>query len=71
MAPLKLFMFHGVSREKVTGVPECIYQKKETTNISVAKERWTLKVATLRDDPEILGLVPLSLNNIKLIYVYV
>ena len=37
-----LFMFRVVAREKVKGVPSCLFQNKETSNISRAKSRWTL-----------------------------
>ena len=42
------FMFHGVSRAKGKGVTSCLFQKKETSNISHVKARWTLKFATLK-----------------------
>ena len=59
------FMFHGVAREKGKGVPSCIFQKKETSNIAHAKVRWNLKVATMKGDPSISGIVALSLYNSK------
>ena len=50
---LDRFMFHGFAREKGKGVPSCILKKKETSKISHAKARWTLKVANLKGDPSI------------------
>ena len=57
------FMFHGVAREKGKGVPSRLFQKKETLKISHAKARWTLKVATLKVDPSIPGIVELFLYD--------
>ena len=61
-------MFHGVSREKGKGVPSCIFQKKETSKIAHTKARCTLKVATLKGDPSISGIVALSLYGSKPFY---
>ena len=61
-------MFHGVAREKGRGVPACVHQKKETTKTAIAKARWTLKVATLKNDEEIKGLVAVSLYDSKPFY---
>ena len=58
-------MFHGVAQEKGKGVPSCLFQKKETSKIAHAKVRWTLKVATLKGDPSIPGIVALSLYDGK------
>ena len=62
------FMFHEVSLEKGKGVPSCIFQKKETSKIAHAKARWTLKVATLKGNPSIPGIVELSLYDSKPFY---
>ena len=62
------FMFHGVAREKGKGVPSCLFKKKETSKIAHTKERWTLKVATLKGDPSIPGIVVLSLYDSKPFY---
>ena len=62
------FMFHGVAREKFKVVPSCLFQKKETSKIAHAKARWTLKVATLKGDPSIPGIVALSLYDSKPFY---
>ena len=64
----KPFMLHGVVREKGRGVPVCLYEKKETTKLTVAKEKWTLKVSTHKEDAEIPSIVALSLYNSKLFY---
>ena len=62
------FIFHGVAREKGKGVPSCLFQKKETSKIAHTKARWTLKVATLKGDPSIPGIVALSLYDSKPLY---
>ena len=64
----KVFMVHGVAREKGRGVPVCLCKKKEKTDIAVVKAMWTLKVATIRDDPEALVLVLLPLYDINPFY---
>ena len=61
-------MFHGVGQEKDKGVPTRIFQKKETSKIAHAKARWTLNVATLKDDPSIPGIVALPLYDSKPFY---
>ena len=50
------------------GVPSCLFQKKETPEIAHVKARWTLKVATLKGDPSIPGIVALSLYYSKPFY---
>ena len=62
------FMFDGVSREKGKHVPSCLFQKKDTSKISHAKARLTLKVATLKGDPSIPGIVALSLYDSEPLY---
>ena len=61
-------MFQGVAREKGKGVTSCLFQNKETSKISRAKSQWTLKVATLKGDPSIPGIVALSLYDSKPFY---
>ena len=61
-------MFNGVAREKGKGVPSCIFQNKDTSKIAHVKSRCTLKVATLKDDPSIPGIVSLSLYDNKPFY---
>ena len=58
-------IFYGVAREKGKGVPSSIFQKEETSKIAYAKARWTLKVATLKGDHSIPGIVTLSLYDSK------
>ena len=62
------FYVHGVTQEKVKGVPSCLFQKKDTSKIAHAKGRWTLKVTTLKGDPSIPGIVALSLDDSKPFY---
>ena len=62
-------MFHETLKKKGGIVPECLYQKQLTTKIAVSKSRWALKAVTIRGDPEILGLISLSLYDIKPLYV--
>ena len=57
------FMFHGVAQEKGKGVSSCLFKNKDTSKIAHAKARWTLKVATLKGNPSIPGIVALSLYN--------
>ena len=44
------------------------FKKKETSKIAHAKAWWTLKVATLKGDPSIPGIVALSLYDSKPFY---
>ena len=62
------FMFHEVAREKGKGVPSCLFQNKETSKISHAKEQWTLKVATLKGNLSTSGIVEFSLHDNKPVY---
>ena len=62
------FMLHGFAREKGKSLPSFIFQKKETSKIAHTKARWTLKVATLKGDPSIPGIVALSLYDSKSFY---
>ena len=61
-------MFRVVAREKGEGVPSCLFQNKEASKIAHAKARWNLKVATLKGDPSIPGIVALSLYDSKPFY---
>ena len=61
-------MFHGVAQESGKGVPSCIFQNKDTSEISHAKARWNLKVATLKVYPSIPGIAALSLYDSKPFY---
>ena len=47
----------------MNAIPSCLFQNKETSKIAHAKARWTLKVATLKGDPSIPGIVALSLYD--------
>ena len=64
----KCFMLHGAVRDQGRGVPGCLYQKKETTKLAVAKAKWTLKVSTLKGDGAIPGIVAISLYDSKPFY---
>lgn len=64
----KRFMFHGVVREKGRGVPVCLYQKKETTQLVVAHAMWTLKVYMLNRDTVIPNFVAISSYDSKPFY---
>ena len=59
---------HGFAQEKGKGVPSCLFQKKETAKIAHAKARCTLKVANLKGDPSIPGIVALYLYDSKPFY---
>ena len=61
-------MFHGFALEKGKGVPSCLFQNKETSKIAHAKARKTLKVATLKGDPSIPGIVAFYLYDSKPFY---
>ena len=61
-------MFHGVARKDGRGVPGCLRQAEVTGKMEKAKVRWTLKVAHLKGDSNIPGLVALSLYNTKPFY---
>ena len=61
-------MVHGVVRETNKGVPECVKQKEVSRKQDIAKQRWTLKVATLDVDAEIPGLVCTSMYDSKPFY---
>ena len=61
-------MFHGVVQEKGKGVPSCLFKNKETSKIAHAKARWNLKVAALKGDHSISGIVALYLYDSKPLY---
>ena len=61
-------MFHGVARKDGRGVPGCLHQAEVTGKMEKAKARWTLKVAHLKGDSNIPGLVAFSLYDTKPFY---
>ena len=62
------FMFHRVALKNGKGVLSCLFQKKDTSKISHAKARWTVKVITLKGDSSIPGIVAFSLYDSKPLY---
>ena len=65
--PNKL-MFHGVAREKGWGVPGCLSQQEAKTKKNKALARWTLKVAYLKGDSSVPGMVAFFLYDSKPFY---
>ena len=62
------FMLHGVVRDKGRGVPGCLYQKKETTNLAFTQAKWTLKVSKLKGYEALPRIVALYLYKRKPFY---
>ena len=61
-------MFHGVAREKGRGIPACLHQSEVKGKVAKAQARWTLKVAHLKGDATIPGLIAFSLYDTKPFY---
>ena len=57
----KKVMIHGVVRSDGRGFPKCIIQKEATSKSEKEQRRGTLKVALLRGDSKIQGLLALSI----------
>ena len=61
-------MTHGVTRSSGRGLPKCIMQEEVTRKEDLQKQRGTLKVAQLVNDPACNGFLSLSLYNQKPVY---
>ena len=61
-------MLAGVARKSGRGIPSCLYQEEKTKKDEVAEAKWTLRVATLKGDPEIQKMVAFSLYDSKPFY---
>ena len=61
-------MVSGVARKSGKGVPACVFQEEEKKKEDIIKKKWTLKVATLKGDSSMKGLVALSLYDSKPFY---
>ena len=53
-------MIHGVVRSDGRGFPKCIFQKEDTAKADKEKARGVLKVALLKGDSKVQGLLALS-----------
>ena len=61
-------MTHGVTRCSGRGLPKCIMQAEVTRKEDLQRQRGTLKVAQLVNDPECSGFISLSLYDQKPVY---
>ena len=61
-------MAYGVVRSDNRGVPKCIEQTTVTRKTELEKVRGTLKVAHLKGDNKITGLIAVSLYDLKPFY---
>jgi len=61
-------MIYGVARSDNRGVPKCVYQDAVTKKSDLEQARGTLKVAHLKGDEKIPGLIALSYYDSKPFY---
>ena len=61
-------MCYGVTRPGGRGIPKCLMQLEQTTKTGIARERGTLKVAHLKGDGVMPGLIAASLHDVKPFY---
>ena len=64
----KKVMIHGVMRSDGHGVPKCVFQKEATAKADKEKARGTLKVALLKGDYKVQGLLEPSYYYSKPFY---
>ena len=61
-------MISGVARKKGRGIPPCLFQEEQTRTEDKLKAKWTLKVASLKGDAAMPGMVAISLYDSKPFY---